>query len=108
MNLLGMTVCEERRNHAQRVEVCFEPAGGTRRFGRERRRAIQERKPGDRAEHSATQPARYGVAADWSDGYHHHISPAGGGWAGDLGKDGPLREGVARGREREYNHHFFR
>src|SRR5260370_26583707 len=99
MNLLGMTVCEERRDYAQRVEVCFEPAGGTRRFGRERRRAIQKRKPGDGAEHSAAQPAWYGVAANWPDGYHYYLSPAGGGWAGDLGQDRALRESVARRRE---------
>ncbi len=49
-----------------------------------------------------------GVAADWTDGHHYYVSPARSGWAGDLGQDGAVWEGVARGREREYDHHFFR
>src|SRR5216684_7142899 len=84
--------------YAQHVEVCFGTVGGTWRFGRECRRAIQERKPGDGAEHSARQPARDGVAADWTDGHYHYVSPAGSRRTGDLGQNSALWEGVARRR----------
>src|SRR5260370_19560259 len=85
--------------YAQHVEVCFGTVGGTRWFGRECRRAIQKRKPGDGAEYSARQPTRHGVPANRTDGYHDNVPPAGSRRAGDLGQNSSLWEGGARRRE---------
>src|ERR1700674_3821866 len=90
------------------MEVCFGTVGGTRRIGRECRRAIQKRKPADGAEHPSSQPAWHGVPTNRTDGYHDYLSPAGSGRAGDLGQDRALWKSLAVGREREYDDYFLR
>src|SRR2546428_2337910 len=91
---------ERRRfDHAQRVEVCSWHFGRVRSTGGECRRSIQERKSADGAEYSACEPARNRDSKDWADGRHDYLSQTIGRRAGDLGQDGALWKGVARGRE---------
>src|ERR1700731_140728 len=90
------------------MEVCLGTVVGTRRFGWECGRAIQEWEPADRAEYSALEPARHGIPTNRPDGCHDYVSPAGSRRAGDLGQDRAVWKSMAVGREREYDDYFLR
>ena len=85
--------------YAERMQVGIELPGGFQLLGGNRGGAIQEWEPADGIKYPARQPARECDATDRIDGHHHYVSPARGGREGDLGQDGALWKGVARGRE---------